>query len=393
MNERAEKSETMDRKRNNQDQQADLRHLSEDRRSVFLFCSGIDDVLGGSSKVAGIQVQMSFWARIFAKNGWQIMSFSEHQQTTWSDETIFVKRSSSWLCTLFHLQILLELNDCLKCIRRKPTMVITRGASRYLYFLVWLCRMKKVALVHFGASDSDFVPGNELLAGSKANRIMYQKSIKRIDRIVIQNKEQKEALKRYYGKDGLVMSNIWIPKDVDVLIKRYDAIWIANLRPLKRAEWFVRLSRELPYFRFAIVGGAGKQNYYDSIKTEAEQLNNLDFLGAQSFKKVDELVSQSRLLVCTSEFEGFPNTFLQAWAQDIPVVSTVNPSGVISEFGLGSLIQNEVELSTAVKELLTSYTLYDQCQKNIGNYFAAHHDADKAYLKVMETIGFNKHKQ
>ena len=360
--------------------------LSGDGRSVFLFCSGIDDVLGGSPNVAGIQVQMSFWARTFAANGWEVVCLSEHQPTVMSGKLRFIKRSTSRWCRFLHLQILLELKDCLKCIRQKPTMVVTRGASRHLCFLVLLCRIKRVTLIHFGASDSDFVPGKELLAGSRANRALYEKSIRRIEHIVTQNSEQKEALKRHYGKDGLTISNIWISDAVESSKKRYDAIWIANLRPLKRAEWFVRLAKVLPDCRFAMVGGASKHDYYDRIETEAKALGNLDFLGAQPIEEVNKLLSESRLLVCTSEFEGFPNTFLQAWAYGVPVVSTVDPSGVVSEYGLGNVVQDESELLRAFQLFMASDAMYSQCQKNIKDYFTSHHDADMAYRSIMEHL-------
>jgi len=112
----------------------------------------------------------------------------------------------------------------------------------------------------------------------------------------------------------------------------------------------------------------------------------LDFLGPLPLVGVNRLLSTSKLLVCTSEFEGFPNTFLQAWAYNVPVVSTVNPSGFITEFGLGRVIEDEPQLLLAVREILDSNELYEQCQQNIKNYFTEHHDADRAYQKVMKLI-------
>ena len=131
-------------------------------KSVFLFCSGIDDVLSGSPKVAGIQVQMSFWARTFAKHGWRVYSFSENKQTTPVEGICFVeKMKKKWLSKM-HLDIFQEWLDCQHCVKVNPNIVIFRGASRYLFFLSRLCRKRNIPLLLFSASDTDFVPGKEM---------------------------------------------------------------------------------------------------------------------------------------------------------------------------------------------------------------------------------------
>lgn len=358
------------------------------QKTVFLFCSGIDNVLLGSTQVAGIQIQMGFWAKAFSEQGWKVYSFSSHGTNQSINDIEFIRESSSRLLSLLHLRILLELCDCWKAvIRQKPDLVINRGASRSLFFLECLCRIKKVKLVQFGASDTDFIPKQEIMAGNSLNRKLYQGALRRIKHFVSQNTKQHDALQKYYDKESIILPNIWIPANQVVKHKNYDALWIANLRPLKRAEWFVNLAKNLPQNKCAIVGGTLSKEYYDQIRQMASEVNNLSFLGAKSFAEVNYLLAESRLLVCTSEFEGFPNTFLQAWACDVPVVSTVNPNDCITEFGLGKVVENESQLRLAVYELLNTDELYARCQQNIRNYFAAHHDANLAYQKVMKLIG------
>lgn len=353
-------------------------------KSVFLFCSGIDDILSGSPKVAGIQVQMSFWARTFAKHGWRVYSFSENKQTTPVEGICFVeKKKKTWLSKM-HLDIVQEWLDCWHCVKVTPGIVVFRGASRYLFFLSRLCRRRNIPLLLFSASDTDFVPGKEIVGGSSTNRKLYQKAIGSISWFITQNELQQNALKNNYGKESLIIPNIWIPFESQVVEKKYDAVWIANFRPLKRAEWFVELAKSMPQYRFAFVGGVNVRDYYNKIEQQASEVNNLSFLGAQPFDKVNAILSESRLLVCTSEFEGFPNTFLQAWSQSIPVVSTVNPSDLVSKYHLGTIVGDQESLKEQTTALLSDEGLYEECVNSIKAYFLENHSADKAFGKLCD---------
>lgn len=355
------------------------------KKRILLFCTGIDDVLSGSSKVAGIQVQMSFWARTFVKHGWDVYSFTD-KETRDIDGIHFVNKSKSHVLVKLHLTIIQEWIDCMKCISMKPDVVIYRGASRCLFLLSRLCRYKHIQFILFGASDTDFVPGKEIVGGSRMNRKLYQKALGQIECFVTQNLQQHNTLLENYGKDSLIVSNIWLTDVEYVSEKLYDAIWIANFRPLKRAEWFVKLAVELPQYKFAMVGGSLVKEYYDQVEQCASNVNNLIFMGPQPFNEVCHLLAQSRLLVCTSEFEGFPNTFLQAWANGVPVVSTVDPSGVVTKYDLGRIVSDEDQLYQKVKSLLELESRYDGCVKSIGEYFNEHHSAEKAIENLFNYI-------
>jgi len=90
--------------------------------------------------------------------------------------------------------------------------------------------------------------------------------------------------------------------------------------------------------------------------------------------------------VCTSEYEGFPNTFLQAWSNNVPVISTVDPSDVIKEYKLGLVVNTEAELLAATNTLLSDNSLYDEIQKNIKQYFELNYDSQTQYEKAISYI-------
>ena len=225
------------------------------------------------------------------------------------------------------------------------------------------------------------------------NRKLYQKAIPKIDYFVVQNSCQQQYLKHNYNKDSLVIPNIWLEKAADekTTEKEFDVIWVANLRKLKRPEWLMNAARKLPELKFAMVGGptADKQ-YFDEIKEEANLIPNLTFFGQQSFQQTNELIGKSRILTCTSEFEGFPNTFLQAWAQKIPVVSTVDPSGVIENYNLGRVVDNEKKFVNEIVQLVSDKDEYMKKQKTIETYFMKVHSAEKNYIKLINYLNIQE---
>ncbi|HXW71845.1 MAG TPA: glycosyltransferase family 4 protein [Methylocella sp.] len=128
----------------------------------------------------------------------------------------------------------------------------------------------------------------------------------------------------------------------------FDAIWIALVRPVKRLGIFLDLADSLPDLRFAVVGGfESAVSLYErtSLEERMAALRNLMFLGPQPSEQVMALLSRSKVLVNTSDFEGFPNTMLEAWSVGVPIVSlSVDPGGVIEREQLGLVSGSQANL-------------------------------------------------
>jgi len=332
--------------------------------------------------VDGISVQLFFWSSTFIEHEWKVMALTTKNRP--QDNVIsFIKLKES------SFGFIMEWVNVFNVIRKfHPRLIIVRGADRKTFPIAILSKWFNIKFVFFAASDVNFVPGKEQIGGNKLNRKLYQKSLCRIPYFVTQNKFQQSNLLNVYGKTCLMLPNIWRVKTcTESSEKTIDVIWVANFRRLKRAEWMVNAARKNPNLRFALIGRqSAEKEYYEQIERDCSELGNIEFYGPLSFEKTNALVSQSNLLACTSEFEGFPNTFLQAWAYTIPVVSTVDPSNLIANNNLGLIVKDEDEFNSAICRLLEEFDDYKEKCQCINNYFQTNHSANRNFEKLMNYI-------
>lgn len=134
-------------------------------------------------------------------------------------------------------------------------------------------------------------------------------------------------------------------------------VWIANLKPLKNPGAFVRLAQRFesrPDVRFVMAGATMGDDAWTREQLAAiASTPNLDYLGARSQDEVNALLADAALLVNTSDYEGFSNTFIQAWMRRVPVVSlNVDPDKLLAERGLGLVAGSEQALHASVARLL-----------------------------------------
>jgi glycosyltransferase involved in cell wall biosynthesis len=158
----------------------------------------------------------------------------------------------------------------------------------------------------------------------------------------------------------------------------FDAIWVAQVRPEKQFELFLDLAAALPDLRFAVVGGLYlSADLRASLEARLDRLNNLTFLGPQPAEKVMTLLAQSKVLVNTSRYEGFPITMLEAWSVGVPVVSlSVDPGGVIKREQLGFVSGTNAQLRRDVSALALTEPLNRRLGSNGLAYVRREHSLD-----------------
>lgn len=189
--------------------------------------------------------------------------------------------------------------------------------------------------------------------------MLLQYGIKNSQKIVAQTKFQDDLLyERYNRRADVIVPNFHhfptedIKKEMPIRI-----MWVANLKPYKRPELFIKLAndcQDLKNVKFIMIGQPQhSKSWIDKLLGQINDVKAIEYIPEASFDKVNELLSYSHVFVNTSLYEGFPNTFIQAWMRQVPVVSlSINPDGVFDDQGIGFCSNSYENLVKDVKKIV-----------------------------------------
>jgi glycosyltransferase involved in cell wall biosynthesis len=166
-----------------------------------------------------------------------------------------------------------------------------------------------------------------------------------------------------------------------------DVLWVASIRPQKRLDLLLTLAESLPHLRFGLAGG-----FDSSIEAEQRsiferriaQIPSLTYFGPRDRRDVFSLLARSRLLLNTSDYEGFPNTMLEAWSVGVPVVSLhVDPGEVIQDKRLGCVSRSEARLKDDIGNLTGNEALNVESGARAYEYVRHSHQGDAVYRALL----------
>jgi hypothetical protein len=91
----------------------------------------------------------------------------------------------------------------------------------------------------------------------------------------------------------------------------------------------------------------------------------------------------------TSDVEGFPNSYLQAWVRGRPVVAFFDPDGLIQREALGQAVNSLDEMRAALLALLRDASLLQCVGTRCQEYMLRKYGDDivlKPYLQMLERL-------
>lgn len=261
----------------------------------------------------------------------------------------------------------------------KPDFIYQRVLCSYTGIAAKFCENTPTKLIFHIANSPDVerqtIKFSRRIIFDMAEYYYRRYGISHADYIIAQAQYQAISLKQHYQREcALVMPNI----SPDVMVKKHTAqptkkiiLWVANVKPQKGPEKFIEIAsyfRDRPDLEFHMVGKVSTR-YAKDIKTSAQEFNNIVFHGELDVLDVNKLMGDAYIFVNTSDFEGFPNTFIQAWLNETPVVSlNVNPDNLISEHNLGFFCKTQQSLLSTIKSCVDDSSLIAKAGTNCRSF-------------------------
>ncbi|MBI5383778.1 MAG: glycosyltransferase family 4 protein [Verrucomicrobia bacterium] len=342
----------------------------------------------GARFIGGVEWQTSLTARWFAAHGWPVSLLTWDEGGPTEERVdgvriIKICRQDAGVPGLrfFHP----KWTGLARAMRRAAADVYYHNCGECVtgQMAMW-CRRHGRAFVFSAASEADCDPTlPELLA--LRERMLYRHGLKCADRVVVQTQTQHRRMREAFGVESVVIPMPCLgPADQEFSPPRRSTdrvLWIGRVCPVKRPDRLLELAAACPDLSIDLIGPVSDEAYAQATKRRAEQLPNVTLHGAVPRQRMDEFYRRGAVLCGTSEYEGFPNTFLEAWSHGLPVVSTFDPDGLIAGRKLGAAVKDIADMAVAVKKLLGSTEHYEEASRNARRYYAENHAVETVLPK------------
>jgi glycosyltransferase involved in cell wall biosynthesis len=340
---------------------------------------------GAPSAVGGAERQQWLLARALAAAGWQVTvgvrESLECKQQVCIEGVEFVdigQRHFLWAWYRF-------------LVSEQPDWWYWRCASHLLGLAVLLAKFARVRLIFAVGFDSD-VNIRHALYQRPRWWPLYALGLACANKIFVQNDKQLMSLPlRWRTKTWKVPSLTPEPRAVIPQNQRTRYVaWVAMLRKFKRPDLLIEIARKAPDLRFVVCGGlttfTTAPGYGEKIVESLQALPNVHYLGQVSPAEASRVISEAAIFLSTSDEEGFPNTFLQAWGAGTPVVSLrIDPDQVIERYGLGVVSYTVERAITDIRDLIGSPEAREAISLCARQYVANHH-SPSALVSMLEDI-------
>ncbi len=270
----------------------------------------------------------------------------------------------------------------------KPDYIYQRVGCAYTGICAYYARKHNINMLWHIALDLDVRPCKSTLLFKKPHHWLEKRilefGLRNSPMIVAQKKSQADDLQQYYARDiSAIVANF---QPMPEFIKDHQAqphiVWIANHKKQKNPEVFIDLAEKLSATlnaRFSMVGRPSPTTWGASVEKRARQSTSIEFIGELSQNDLNKLLESAHLMINTSDYEGFPNTFIQSWMREVPVVSLyVDPDNVLTKNGVGILSGNVKQLYIDTHELIENSEKRILMAATARDYAGKHHSLKNA---------------
>lgn len=345
----------------------------------------------GSGHIGGVENQTTMMARWLAARGHDVslLVWDEGQRDGLEIDGVKVvplcRRDAGWpIARFFHPR----WTSLWRALERVDADVCYHNCGEYVTGQVALwCRLRRRAFVYSTASDADCDARLPLMPEWRV-RVLYRLGLRLADAVVAQTARQQRMLAEGFERTSTVIPMPCLAPAAPVRPEHGSrtVLWIGRICRVKRPDRLLEVAQACPNLEFVVVGGGDDTpEYLQEIAERAASVPNVTLIGPQNRECIDDLLGRALCLCCTSDREGFPNTFLEAWSHGCPVVTTWDPDGLIAPNRLGAVGVDASSLAGAIRRLADSRDAWEEISASAQAYFDANHALDRV-MPRFETV-------
>lgn len=304
---------------------------------------------------------------------------------------------------LWQLPVYLLIGLLPKCLvnrfwrSMRPDVVCCFGNNPTSAEVIADCYRDGIKTVLCIASDddlsADYRPGGRQLNDYGTPRWMAWYAVNTADYIMVQTERQRTLLERNFNRTGTLIHNpVPIPVDARQSWPRRTArefvLWIGRSDTFhKRPLLVLDLARACPHVEFMMIVNRTNPGVFESL--QREKPSNLTIVERVPHHEMAEYYRRARLMISTSAYEGFPNTFLQAAVAGVPVVSlNVDPEDILAGRECGICAGGDfTRFVQAVSALWSDNILSESYAEAFFNYVVDNHGLERQILRFEDLLG------
>ena len=345
--------------------------------------------------IGGAQLQQTLLARALARNGFKVSmvvaDYGQPDGAQWDGITTYrAYRNEAGIRGLRMIHP--RATSIWSAMKRANADIYYSSCADYLPgVLALFAQIHSCKTVFRIAHDTDCQP-DKLLIPNWRGKVMYKYGIARMDLILAQSASQRADMLENFKHDSIVVPSLvnLDQSDRSFADRDIEVQWVSNIRAFKRPELALNLAQITPELRIHMIGGVDElsPDDFETTRARAATISNVVFHGPKSYDEVEERLTRTRVFINTSDSEGFPNTYMQAWARGTPVVAFFDPDGVIAREGLGRAVTSLEEMRAAVQDYAQNPDIWAAASARCRSYVTQRHgsSAVAAYVQALSSL-------
>lgn len=279
----------------------------------------------------------------------------------------------------------------------RPDVLIQAVSGLQTGMMAFVAHILGVPFVYRVASDMDADNRYRAMMPWYAG-VAYRYGLRRASVIICQNRYQLSELeKQYAGTPIHILHNPLIPLDNITLLprsKKSYIAWLGNFKYAKNIGLLYAIAKATPelHYRIGGVPGRGLDGESEQAVGKLRTLNNVVFSGYVSRDKVADFLAGAICLLNTSRYEGFSNTFLEAFSCGTPVVcpARVDPDSIVAGENLGYAANLDQDIVHKIREVCgLSGAEHNRLSERCRAYVLQHHDLagqTQEFIHILSSI-------